>query len=370
MNDTPAHSEQNERSFPFFSNPTHAAVFSLVINVALAILLTLFGNSLEGELKINFFVALAVIMGILFFIIAIALLIYAPEYYRKISSERTEIKKKSLDGYNAIRDLSEKTKNYVDDIAVHPIVMSTYSRELIFSNDILNTGNCQLHTQMTLINLHEHNTYKKFKTRLASHDAISCREQYKVYKETSKGCEQIELTDSNFKVYEHYQQSNGRRKGKLPENWECNITIPVGIEPNTTYPLHIRENSCPSFKKLKDISKNPEYLESVSASVNYPTDKLSFVIHLKEGELKDYILSRGGQADEDGDRESFKISDRSDQWLDHYCTRLKTYGYVPQYSDDNRTLTWIMPNPKQGYRYRLYFTLIKNPTKPVTKAHS
>lgn len=370
MSEIPSLLKKSIRDAPLFSNPAYAAIFSLVVNISLSIILMLLGNHLNGDAKIYFLTACGVILVCLLLITVIAFLIYAPEYYCSVTREKAEIKrdkaeikKKSHDGYDAVRVLSEDTKNYINDVSVHSIVMSTYSRELIFSDEILKSGICQLYTRMTLINLHEHNTYKKFKTRLASQDAISCREQYKVYKETNTGCEKIELTESNFKVYEHYQQSPTRKKNKIPDNWECIITIPVGIEPNTTYPLHIREDTCPSFKKLKEVSKKPEPLESISATVNYPTDELSFTIRLKDGELTDYVLGRGGQEDEDGDREAFKISDRSDQWLDHYCNRLKTRDYVPHYSEDNRTLTWIIPNPKRGFRYKLYFTLVKNTIK-------
>ncbi|HJK70494.1 MAG TPA: hypothetical protein O0X51_01195 [Methanocorpusculum sp.] len=360
----------NEKQDEDFVLPdgTKSALIIILANIASSLALAYIGHIISAsDSVINIWIAYLIASIVCISMAAIIFLRVFPDYLKKVIDTKNSYRKEALSVFESVKTAAEATKNHIYDINACQLIISSHEKELILSDEILESGYCKLYHKIVLVNTHQAYTYKNYNFVILSEDAISEQDHYKIFKESDNICKPCTLTDDNFKIYKHIKfNGNGSSKKKsdqTPTNWECKITIPVGVPPkNGCRTLHIREDRCPSFKRLRGIPEKKEIVDSISTMIYYPTDKLEFKIKLEENSLEGYCIGRGGRADIEGDCEEFKILDRSNQWLDTFCNDMKTArpSINPKYSADKRTLTWTIHNPRVGFRYKLYFTLVKN----------
>lgn len=140
----------------------------------------------------------------------------------------------------------------------------------------------------------------------------------------------------------------------------CKIRIPVNVDPGKICKLQIFEKNTSCFENLFNYNKSGEGVrdtESISVKVNHPTERLAIEAKVDD-ELYElgFRFTKSNNLDE-GEIEFIRIYDASNQRMANHEKLLRDRGCVPQFSGSK--MTWIIDNPKVGYRYKVYFRLYR-----------
>lgn len=286
------------------------------------------------------------------------------------------------------KDMGEYIKTSLNEITYSSekhIDVVCMSKEIVIDSNMFSSGPlagmCQLYHYFKIHNPHPEHPYAEYIYRLESKEDLSDISNYQIWVDNQKSFEPSELIFQKYEQY-NFDPNNTTCKTcnancldeckKYPtkrsrERVGNEITIPIDISKDkNTRELHILEKKCPSFPDLSKFyykSKRSK-VESIGIMVYYPTRLLRLSVSITN--LENYQLACGGL--ENGKKIKFDVVDRNEQHIWHHEAELKSWKAYPLLSLDKKTLTWEIHNPKIGYRYRMYFSLVYNLENP--RSHS
>lgn len=131
------------------------------------------------------------------------------------------------------------------------------------------------------------------------------------------------------------------------------FSLPLHIEPKETCNFHVSYRSKAFQKAVEGGTDWYQY------EVKRFTERLLVEIQLQDGARKTFSLKPCDELEGDGQQKIFQVFDGSSERMKTTEAALKKIKAVPQFKQDK--MIWILNSPKIGYKYRVYFRLVKRP---------
>lgn len=228
----------------------------------------------------------------------------------------------------------------------HDVSLNNVSKIIVFDKISLEKdGNTRVENKWEIQN-NMNESYNKFYFWLQSSSYVPPFEDFKFYRENIET--PIDKFTSKFEHIEHHVGDPGSTQRKITKV-EDTMYLPVQVPKKASckVELHYRTNAYKeAFHGNKDF---------ISKRISRITEKLYIEIRLDEEIKNSYKISKVRQYRQGSlENYEFEIQDESRVRMRISEDELKT---KPEFNEDK--LLWVVYNPKVGYSYKVFFTLIK-----------
>lgn len=242
-------------------------------------------------------------------------------------------------GYNRINKISRLNEKLPQDVK-----MLKWRKTITFSEESLRTGYAKVHLYRELINQMKNQDYYEFKISISSSQHIPLFRDIK-FRKNGKDFRDLTELSTKCKVYKIY--SVEERDEKLVTS-TLRFFFPIDLKYDERCNFEVE------YKTKAFLPAIEKKCDSTTLGVSRYIEDAIVEIKLEEDLKRTHKLC---QCIERNDHEpyTFEIIDESDQRMWYWEVDSSKNFQCPNFNED--FIQWNLPDPKVGYKYRLYFTI-------------